>query len=138
MPAFNARQQSSLSRLAPTIDKSHKSTIIKTVTTVTGIPFCWKQKSLLVLIIFFYLVDPTTMDQELHYVQLRLCTLCQSRWITDNDNHRISPQKHLADISVLVDGLPSGFPFTALGVFRPHFFDVFQKPVQNRQKSQEY
>lgn len=58
----------------------------------------------------------------------------KSRRIADNNDHRISPQKHLADVPVLVDGLPSGFPLSSLGVFRPHFLDILQKPARAQQQ----
>jgi hypothetical protein len=61
-------------------------------------------------------------------------SLRQCRRIADNDNDRISPQKHLADVPILVDSLPSGFPLSSLGGFRPHFLDVLQEPGMSRMR----
>ena len=74
------------------------------------------------------------MNYTLVLLLLLLFPLRQGRRIADNDNHRISPQKHLADVPVLVDGLPSGFPLSSLGVFRPHFLHVLQEPVNKQQR----
>mmetsp|Transcript_2130 Transcript_2130/g.5647 ORF Transcript_2130/g.5647 Transcript_2130/m.5647 type:complete len:226 (-) Transcript_2130:314-991(-) len=58
-----------------------------------------------------------------------LASLGQSRRIAHNDNDRITPQKHFANVSILVDRCPSSFPLSSLGRLRPHFFDVLQEQI---------
>ena len=51
-----------------------------------------------------------------------------SHRISQNQNHRITPEEHLGDVSVLINRLCL-FPFPRLGCFSPHFFNVLENHV---------
>ena len=61
------------------------------------------------------------------HISSLLRSLCQRGRIAHDDNYRISPQKHFANVPIFVDCRPSSFSLSTLGIFRPHFFDVFEQ-----------
>ena len=59
----------------------------------------------------------------------------QTGGVADDENDRIAPQEHLADIAVLVDGRPAlrfvgCSRFSPLAGFRPHLLDVLEEEVE--------